>query len=319
MEKHFNMNQLRLYTSLFTSLNNPKGLPYWVLTPLRRPIREIANKMLPDYLSKPVPYSQDVAQNVIVSLTSFPGRIGVVWQVIETLKRQSLRPKMILLWLSKKQFPNEEDVPSKLRSLQDEVFMIRMVDEDIRSHKKYFYAMQEFPDKTIITFDDDIYYHPDMVKRLVQTSKKYNRCIIANVTNQLQYDGERLKPYKEWGRCFTKYSSLNRVQIGVGGVLYPPNALHKMVFRQDLFTELAPLADDLWLNSMARLVKTPVVQNDFHYLWMEIHTGASTLTSVNNGSENMNDKQLGQIRNYLDKEGMPDVYAFDYKVVSDID
>lgn len=313
------MNQLRLYTSLFTSLNNRKGFPFWVLTPLRRPIRVLANKMLPRYLARPVPYSLEVAEDVIVSITSYPGRIGVVWQVIETLKRQSLRPKMILLWLSKKQFPKEEDVPLKLRSLQDEVFKIRMVDGDLRSHKKYYYAMQEYLGKTIITFDDDIYYHPDVVKRLVQTSQKYKSCIVANVTNQLQYDGDSLKPYKEWGRNFKKYSSLNRVQIGVGGVLYPPNALNKMVFRQDLFTELAPLADDLWLNTMARLVKTPVVQNDFHYLWMEIFTEAPTLTSVNNGSESMNDKQLGQIRNFLIKEGLPDVYASDYSVVSEIE
>lgn len=313
------MNQLRLYTTLFTSLNNPKGWPYWVLSPFRRVIRTLANKNLPHYLSKPVAYSTDVADNVIVSVTSYPGRIGVVWQVIETLKRQSLRPEKILLWLSKEQFPSDNDVPSTLLSLRDDVFEIRMVEGDIRSHKKYYYAMQEYPDKTIITFDDDIYYHPDVVKRLVFTSLKYKRCIISNVTNQLQYEGECLKPYKDWGRHFKKYSSLNRVQIGVGGVLYPPSSIDKMAFRKELFTGLAPLADDLWLNSMARLVKTPVVQNDFHYLWMEIHTGAPTLTSVNNGSENLNDKQLKQIREYLIKEGMPDIYSFDYKVVSDIE
>ena len=52
---------------------------------------------------------------------------------------------------------------------------------------------------------------------------------------------------------------------------------------------------------------------------MEIFTEAPTLTSVNNGSESMNDKQLGQIRNFLIKEGLPDVYASDYSVVSEIE
>lgn len=308
------MNQLRLFTSLFTSLYNPKGFPYWMLTPFRRPIRVIANKMLPMYLSKPVAYSKEVAENVIVSLTSYPGRIGVVWQVVETLKRQSLRPEKILLWLSKDQFPKDDSVPSQLQSLQDEVFEIRMVDGDIRSYKKFYYAMQEFPEATIITFDDDIYYHPDVIKHLVRTSDKYPHYIVANVTNQLQYVEKTLKPYKEWGRHFKKFSTLNRIQIGVGGVLYPPHSLNVLVFRQDLFTSLAPMADDLWLNCMSRLNKIPVIQSDFHYLWMEINTNAPSLTSVNNGSENMNDKQLCQIRNYLVTHGLNDVYSFNYVV-----
>lgn len=306
------MNQLRLYTSLFTSLNNLKGLPYWVLSFLRKPLRIFANKNLPKYLSKPVPYSRDVAENVIVSLTSYPGRIGIVWQVVETLKRQSIRPQKIMLWLSRDQFASDDIVPKKLQSLQDDVFEIRMVKGDIRSYKKYYYVMQEFPDATIITFDDDIYYHPDTIKHLVRTNELFQHCIVANVTNQLQYDGNELKPYKEWGRHYKKYSSKNRVQIGVGGVLYPPHSLNALVFREDLFTSLAPMADDLWLNCMSRLNMTPVIQSDFHYLWLEINTKVPSLTSVNNGNESMNDRQLSQIREYLINHGFKDVYSFDY-------
>ena len=308
------MDLLRFYTSIYTLLNNPKGMPYWVLSPIRRAIRILANHTLPIYLRIPVAYSNNVAKGVIVSLTSFPGRIAIVWQVIETLKRQSVRPEKILLWLSKEQFPKETDIPFELRSIQDEVFGIRIVEGDIRSHKKYFYVMQEFPDYTIITCDDDIYYHPDLLKYLIATANSYPHCITANVTNQLQYNDEELCSYNKWQRNFKAFSSHNRVQIGLGGVLYPPHSINKMAFRKDLLIKLAPLADDLWLNSMARLAQTPVIQTEFHYLWMDIHIEAPSLSSVNNGIENMNDKQLRQIREFLIAEGLQDIYAFNYVV-----
>lgn len=308
------MNKLRFYTTIYTSLNNRKGLPFWVLSPLRRIVRTLANISLPKYLSEPVKYSDKLAKGLIVSLTSFPGRIDVVWQVVETLKRQSLCPDKIILWLSKKQFPTNDTIPPNLWGLQDDIFEIRLVEDDIRSHKKYYYVMQEYQDNTIITCDDDIYYHPDMIKNLILASRNNPNSITANVTSQLKYSEKELCPYKEWENNYKAFCSFNRVQIGVGGVLYPPNVLDKRVFRKDLFMRLAPYADDLWLNSMARLAKTPVVQTAFHYLPMEIHTVSPSLSSVNNGKDNLNDKQLIEIRQNLVESGSVDVYSYDYKV-----
>ena len=39
-------------------------------------------------------------ENIIVSLTSYPKRIGTVWLTIETLLRQSVKPDEIILWLA---------------------------------------------------------------------------------------------------------------------------------------------------------------------------------------------------------------------------
>lgn len=308
------MDLLRFYTSIFTSLKNPKGLPYWILSPIRRVIRTLANQTLPKYLRTPVLYSNNVAKGVIVSLTSFPGRIGIVWQVIETLKRQSIRPEKILLWLSKEQFPQERDIPAELRSLQDDVFTIRVVDDDLRSHKKYFYVMQEFSEYTIITCDDDVYYHPLLLEYLISASETHPNNIIANVTCQLGYESGILLPYLEWQRNYKAFSSLNRVQIGIGGVLYPPNAISKKAFNPVLIKEIAPLADDLWLNCMSRLVKTPVMQSNLYYLPIEIISDSSSLHSVNNGAENMNDVQINKIREYLRTQGLDDVYSAEYQV-----
>ena len=47
------MNALSLFTKLYGGLRN-YGMPFWVMTPLRRSVRCLANWYLPRYLAKPV-------------------------------------------------------------------------------------------------------------------------------------------------------------------------------------------------------------------------------------------------------------------------
>lgn len=272
--------------------------------------RAVANNVLPSYLANsPRPTGQEEA-DIIVSFTSFPARIDKVWLVVECMLRQTLLPKKIILWLSKEQFPTSDSVPRMLRDYENGRFEIRYMDGDIRSYKKFYYTIQEFPNHTFVTCDDDIYYHPDMLKSLVDTSLKFPGYIIANTTRQITYDksGE-LNPYHLWKIDFEAYDYKNRVQIGVGGVLYPPGCLHNFVTRKDLFIHLAPMADDLWLNLMARLEGTPIMQSAQIIMPLPIKSTAPKLNSINNGVENMNDKQISQLRSWFLKEGFGDVYA----------
>ena len=81
-------------------------------------------------------------KQLIVSLTSFPLRIGRLWIVIETLLRQKVQPDKIILWLAKSQFPNGDfDLPKKLLKQTKRGLEIRFVDEDIRSYKKFYYTL----------------------------------------------------------------------------------------------------------------------------------------------------------------------------------
>ncbi len=47
-------------------------------------------------------------------------------------------------------------------------------------------------------------------------------------------------------------------QIGYGGVLYPPRALHPDVFDRKKYTELVPTHDDIWFWVMAVLNYTKI-------------------------------------------------------------
>lgn len=314
------MNLLNILTQFYGKLHNYKGIPFWVLTPLRKATRSIANTFLPKYLAKSHAPNGIVEKDLIVSFTSFPARINNVWQVVRSLKNQSVLPEKIVLWLIKDEFPSKENIPQSLWNEEDELFEICIVGHGLRSHSKYYHAMQEFTDKTIVTCDDDIYYHPDTLLWLVQTSKRFPGCITANLTTQLTYsDTGELRPYLQWNHEYKPYSSKNNVQLGYGGVLYPPHSLSPLVFRKDLITRLAPLADDLWLSLMARLNKTPVVQTGYNVLCLPVESGEQNLCSVNNGKENMNDRQLAQMREWLHSEGLEDVFDSYYQVNSKIE
>lgn len=307
------MNRLDIFTMVYGRLHN-YGLPFWMMTPLRRVVRGLANVMLPRYLAKPQKFSNKQNEKLIVSLTSFPARIDIVWIVIECLKRQTILPKKIILWLSEEQFPNGGGIPTKLKDMEDDIFEIRLVPGDIRSHKKYLYAITEFPEDTIITVDDDVYYNSLMIEVLVNTSIKHPNCIIANKVSNISYASDGcILPYLQWGNKKKHSEKTNLLQIGIGGVLYPPHCMHPLVTNEEVFSKVAPLADDIWLNSMARLMRTDVVKAPGNLLLLPIKSNSPSLSSVNNGNENMNDQQISQIRDYLRNNGYDDVYDINFR------
>lgn len=59
------------------------------------------------------------------------------------------------------------------------------MDEDIRSHKKYWYAISEYPGMSIITVDDDIIYSSDTIKDLVEGSK--NILVVLSLDIQVKF------------------------------------------------------------------------------------------------------------------------------------
>ena len=106
-----------------------------------------------------------VEENLIVSLTSFPARIGMVHLVVQSLLNQSLQPRKVVLYLSRHEFPGNK-VPPWLTRLENGRFEIRFVEENLRSYKKLLFALVDFPGAWIATFDDDRLYPAHTLARL---------------------------------------------------------------------------------------------------------------------------------------------------------
>ncbi len=241
---------------------------------------------------------------VIVSLTTFPARINVVWIVVELLMRQRVKPDKVVLYLSKDQFDSVESLPENLRQLSHRGLEIRLVDGDLRSHKKYHYAMIEYPNDIIITVDDDIFYPNYLVDSLLGTHEEYPKCVVSNRIHTLTFDTDnKLAPYNKWGEEVDN-DGYNHLQTGVSGVLYPPphgahgGVLYKDILDKELAMRLTPAGDDLWLFAMTRLAGNRVIKTPFRIKSYGIRIKNNVKLSKLNCNKNFNDEQIERVRQY---------------------
>lgn len=293
------MNWLNFFTKLYSKEKNIPGLPFWIMTPVRRLTRYLANIILPRFLASTRHIEVRDKSSIIVSFTSFPARIENVWQVVECMLRQTLKPSKILLWLSKEQFPTSDSIPQSLHNLKSDIFEIRMVDGDVRSHKKYLYTLQEYPDVLLFLIDDDIYYPTDILERSMSEFEKGKSTVVCNYGYFMKYqENGKLAPYRSWSRAI-KYSESESVFFGSGGgTLICTSKLTGLATDIELALRLTPIADDIWLNAMVRLSGMKVaILNNGNILPIQIKE------DIKLASENMwddkNDKQLSDITTYF--------------------
>jgi len=224
-------------------------------------------KVLSLYASDKIPYGlnrKKRSPRIIASLTSYPGRIDKVKNAIITLLKQTMKPDMIILWLAEDEFRNrEKDLPTDLLQLKKKGLTIRWC-EDLKSHKKYYYAMKEYPDDIIITFDDDLYYHPDTIKLLYESYKKFPNAVSALRTHLITFDATgNIMPYAEFKLEQSELigvPSMRLFSTSGAGTLYPPHCMHEELFNKDAIFNTCKYADDIWLKIMQVMKGTPTVQ-----------------------------------------------------------
>lgn len=195
-------------------------------------------------------------QKIIVSLTSFPGRIDTLWITIESILRQTVKPDKILLWLAESQFDGLESLPDSLLFLQKRGLTIRFC-YDLRSHKKYFYTMQEHPDDLVVLLDDDMIYPFDTIEKLMKLHYKYP-ADICTITGQVIVPGKLPSQWRN-PMLSEKLEHSDELQIFSGsGSLYPPHTVHKDAFDKKKIQDICPYADDLWLTYMGKRKNTKI-------------------------------------------------------------
>ena len=241
-------------------------------------------------------------QKVIISLTSFPKRINTIWLTIETLLRQSVRPDEIILWLADSQFDGLESLPESLLQLQKRGLTIRFCD-DLRSHKKYYYVLQEHPEDLVILADDDLFYPRDTVKKLVRMHKQYPEdicCISAQVISpDFRSRPSLWRNPKPEEHCW-QHSDQLQAFTG-GGTLIPPRTLDSEVFDRTAIREFCPYADDLWIAFMAHRIGTKITTlKKWRPFPVTIYGTAEGSLYYINAEDNQNDVQW---KNLLDRYG----------------
>lgn len=240
---------------------------------------------------------------LIVSLTSFPQRMHDIQYCIYSLLDQTIKPDKIILWLAEDQYPNKEnDIPQEVLRFKDYGLSIKWC-ENLYSYKKLIPTLIEYPDAIIITTDDDIFYEKDCIEKLYNSYIETPDAICCHRGHKVKIDKSgNIANYKQWKKKIKGESiDYKNFFTGAGAVLYPPHSLYKDITDIELFTKLAPKADDIWFWAMAVLnsTKIKVIKNnisDLTYINPERERGLTgELTLFSSNKKGGNDTQMENI------------------------
>ena len=196
--------------------------------------------------------SHPLSKQVVITLTSYPPRFLYLHLVLRSLLYQSVSVKVILYI----QGDDLTCLPNKVLSLQASGLEIRSAPV-WRSFTKLVPALSEFPEKYIITADDDVIYAADFVETLLIGVLPDEDLIICTRAHRIfRHSSGEVAPYSTWPHDVqdnaARRPSVDLVATGVGGVLYPPGSLHPLALNMEVAMAICPRADDLWFYWMAR-------------------------------------------------------------------
>ena len=246
---------------------------------------------------------------VVITLTTYPARIGLVHETINTLLTQTVKPDKIVLWLAESQFPEGEDaLPAALLEQKNLGLEIDWC-EDLRSYKKLIPALRKYPDEILVTVDDDMFYPPEMLAELLSSYERSPANIHTQSAMRIEYDAKGVPTrYRSWKYVMEAgIPSCHNLTLGGSGTLYPPHSLDREVLNVSAFQSLAPTTDDIWFWAMA--VKAGcrvVVAHPNGIAWSDNFNAdqRDALWNSNQQAEDGNDAQFAAVL-----EAYPEVFA----------
>ncbi|MEP1870514.1 MAG: hypothetical protein ABJJ44_13405 [Paraglaciecola sp.] len=280
---------------------------------LRLVILSIANVVIPMVISTQtknpnfsLKNNNKVRADFVVSLTSFPNRIGKIHLVIESILRQSYRPSQVILWLSKEQFASIDELPIKLLKLRSRGLTIKLTEGDLRSYKKYYFLLEQNPKAAFIIVDDDVFYKSTLLSELIDVHKQYPNAIVANRCAIINGDQQ----YTNWRglRGAATNPRFDLLPTGCGGVLYPSGSLSSEAVDSNLFTEVCGDADDIWLSCCAFLNNTPTVYTGHNDYILGVHSSQNIHLHTKNVGQSNNDIRIAAVREYFQVNRGVDVF-----------
>lgn len=242
---------------------------------------------------------------IIVSLTTIDSRVKEIKTTIDSIENQTLKPDEIRLYLGKKPYGIDKGITRKMVPIKLRKY-IKWTD-NIGPYTKILPCLkQEWnKDVIIITVDDDIIYHPEMIKILIDEYKKYG-CLISGRYRQLTFKENNIYEYiknkinTDIDNQIRKPLNNNfKIALGVSGVLYHPIFFNNLIFKG--YNEYSPLADDLWLSFIRIVSGTPIIIPNRlkKYKTLENKIG---LFKINRSDKNT--EKLKNIYKFLTSEGL---------------
>jgi hypothetical protein len=190
---------------------------------------------------------------VVVNLTSYGHRVHTVFTVLESIGRDRVRPRRLILWL---------DDPDVLAAPPAELLRLRsrglelLACPDYGPHKKQFaYATTIHGGETtgelpLVVADDDVLYPRGWLTQLLGAYRRHPEDVHAHRTHRIGLRDGGVAPYAEWTPGRDTEAGFTVFCTGVSGILYPPGLVSALADEGDAFLHRAPHADDVWVHSV---------------------------------------------------------------------
>ncbi|NHU47590.1 hypothetical protein [Rhodococcus sp. A14] len=237
---------------------------------------------------------------VVVSVTTFPKRVGSLRITLRTILRQTVKPDKIVITLSAEEFPDKQP-PAPLVDYATRGVEFIFADGNTKSYKKLLPALSRYPDAIIVTADDDVLYPRTWLKSLLDAHRGHPEAVIGHRGTRILGSKNDLAPYVEWPQADI-YTPASRIFLtGMGGILYPPRTLPDDVHDLTLASSLCPTADDIWFKAMTLLHNTPAqkVSNGLGSFPTLRRAQRNSLRSIN-VEQGRNELQFRNVMNHFD-------------------
>ncbi len=238
-------------------------------------------------------------ENIVVTLTSTCSRIKNIIPTLNSLAVQTRLPDIVILWLGQ-----NVDYPKKaIKKIEAMGIKIKYC-EDVGPNTKYYYAFHEYKNDLVITVDDDIIYHEEMIEELYETYSKNPDAVIARRVNKMRFDYDKnIVNYSDfvWEYKDADVPGYDLLATGVGAVLYSPKVMSRACWDNKDFLEVCPKCDDIWLkfNEIINCVKVCAVDNSKYYLDVINSSTQATSLASENVDNGKNDERIRACADYF--------------------
>ena len=200
----------------------------------------------------------------IISLKTIPSRIKGITKTLESLSNQSAVIEDIILYIPRNYRRSRFEINDSFDL--SEYCTVKLTDIDYGPASKILHAVKEFreDDVRIIYCDDDMIYHADWAKKLIDSSiENPNHCISCvgislsdfleakkrKLTKGFIYKTKRALSLGMWRRKKIIHGGTIQIVKGCAGVLVKPS-----FFTDDVFDipDVLWTVDDIWLSGSMR-------------------------------------------------------------------
>ena len=203
-------------------------------------------------IKSPAVRLENSADEIIVSLTSFPARLPFAWASIESIMQQSRKPGRVILVLASPQFPQRR-LPYLIRWQVFRGLEIRWVNVDSKSFKKLIPVLKDQGSRRVVTVDDDVIYDQHLLEVLSSEAMSNPECVIGTRGWAVTWENGAPTDYLGFKRPSNRYACEDTLLTGVGGIMYPPSIFNVPdLCDYETARKLCPTADDIWFWSVLR-------------------------------------------------------------------